>query len=230
MPRDSFSPDVAEPKFSVKQVVLYVGLAVIGTMLVTTWWINQYLYAANFEPTQLSMTEQQELNMKMAQLQEASEFRPVPSHPANSSPQDSMEPEPYRENDQSREIHLTEREVNALIAQDPEAAKHVAVDLAEDLVSVKMLVPIQDEIPLLGGKTLKVNIGVHLSYANGKPVVAMKGISLGGIPLPSAWWGEIKNKNLVEEFGGSGGFWDQFSKGVKDLHFQEGSLRVTLQE
>ena len=35
---------------------------------------------------------------------------------------------------------------------------------------------------------------------------------MGGVPLPSAWWDEIKNRNLVKEFGSEGGFWDQFSK------------------
>ena len=109
-------------------------------------------------------------------------------------------------------------------------AKHVAVDLAENLVSVKLVVPVNEDVPIVGGKTLKLNFGVELSYANGKPVVAMQGISLGGVPLPSAWWGDIKHLNLVEEFGGPGGFWDQFAKGVEDLNIQDGQLLITLKE
>jgi hypothetical protein len=125
---------------------------------------------------------------------------------------------------------LTEREVNSLIAKDAEMAKHVAVDLADNLVSVQLVVPVTEEMPIVGGKTLKLNFGVELSYANGKPVVAMQGISLGGVPLPSAWWGDIKHINLVEEFGGPGGFWDQFAKGVQDLKIQDGRLRIILKE
>jgi hypothetical protein len=125
---------------------------------------------------------------------------------------------------------LTEREVNGLLARDPEMAKRMAVDLADDLVSVKLVVPVNKEMPLVGGKMLKLNFGLALSYADGKPVVAMRGISVGGIPLPSAWWGDIKNTNLVEEFGGSGGFWDQFAKGVEDLKIKNGELHVRLKE
>jgi hypothetical protein len=116
------------------------------------------------------------------------------------------------------------------LPSDAEMGKRVAVDLADDLVSVKLVVPVNNEMPLVGGKMLKLNFGLALSYADGKPIVAMRGISIGGIPLPGAWWGDIKNINLVEEFGGSGGFWDQFAKGVDDLKIQDGHLHITLKE
>ena len=222
--------DGSSQGFSGKQVLLFVGLAVLATALVTAWWVNQYLYAAAFEPTQLTESEQRSLDSKMAQLRQVDESGTSSSKPKGSSPDGHLEPEPYSEEGASREIELTEREVNSLIAKDVEMAKHVAVDLADNLVSVKLVVPVTEEMPILGGKTLKLNFGVELSYANGKPVVAMQGISLGGVPLPSAWWGDIKHINLVEEFGGPGGFWDQFAKGVQDLQIQDGQLRITLKE
>jgi len=58
----------------------------------------------------------------------------------------------------------------------------------------------------------------------------MRGISLGGVPLPSAWWGDIKNKNLVEEFSGEGGFWSRFSKGVENVQVRDGHLWIKLKE
>jgi cytoskeletal protein RodZ len=217
-------------RFSGKQVLLFVGLAVLATGLVTAWWVNQYLYAATFEPTQLTASEQHSLDSKMAQLRQVDKSGSSSSKPKVSFSDGLLEPEPYSEQGASREIQLTEREVNSLIAKDVEMAKHVAVDLADNLVSVKLVVPVTEEMPIVGGKTLKLNFGVELSYANGKPVVAMQGISLGGVPLPSAWWGDIKHINLVEEFGGPGGFWDQFAKGVQDLKIQDGRLRITLKE
>ena len=217
-------------RFSGQHVVLFVGLAVLATALVTAWWVSQYLYAATFEPTRLTELEQHALDSKMAQLGQIDESSTPSPQPSVVSPDGPLEPEPYSEEGASREIQLTEREVNALIAKDVEMAKHVAVDLDENLVSVKLVVPVTEEMPFVGGKTLKLNFGVELSYANGKPIVAMQGISLGGVPLPSAWWGDIKHINLVEEFGGSGGFWDQFAKGVEDLHIQKGQLHITLKE
>jgi len=217
-------------RFSGKQVLAFVGSAVLVTAMVTGWWINQYLYAATFQPTKLSVSDQQVLDSKMAMLHKQAD-RDVLSGDSLQSPQNTpLEPEPYTEQESDREIQLTERELNALIAKDREVAQYVAVDLADDLVSVKLLVPVDQEVPILGGKTIKLNFGVMLSYANGKPIVAMRGISLGGIPLPSAWWGDIKNTNLVEEFGEAGGFWDQFAKGVKDIKIRNGQLRVKLKE
>ncbi len=230
MNQEISSTDNPRHQFSGKQVVLFVGLAVLVTALVAAWWVNQYLYAATFEPIQLTQSEQHFLDNKMAKLTQGSPVEFSPSSPKALSLDGPLEPEPYSEDEASREIQLTEREVNALIAKDADMAKHVAVDLAENLVSVKLVVPVNEEVPLVGGKTLRLNFGVQLSYANDKPVVAMQGISLGGVPLPSAWWGDIKHINLVEEFGGPGGFWDQFAKGVEDLHIQNGRLHITLKE
>ncbi|MCA9452230.1 MAG: arginine N-succinyltransferase [Nitrospiraceae bacterium] len=222
---------VSRRKFNGKQVILFVGLAVLATTLGLVWWMNQYVYATLFHPTRLGESEQQILNAKMVHLlQIADAPSSSVSQPSPSTTDEVLEPVPYGETDGNREIQLTEREVNALLATDSYMARHVAVDMADDLVSVQLVVPINHEMPLVGGKMLKLNFGLELGYANGKPVVAMRGISLGGIPLPSAWWGDIKNTNLVEEFGGSGGFWDQFSKGIKDMRIQDGQLYVMLKE
>ena len=222
---------VSRRKFSGKQVILFVGLVVLATTLGLVWWMNQYVYATLFHPTRLGESEQQILNAKMAHLlQIADAPSSSVSQPSPSTTDEVLEPVPYGQTDGNREIQLTEREVNALLATDSYMARHVAVDMADDLVSVQLVVPINHEMPLVGGKMLKLNFGLELGYANGKPVVAMRGISLGGIPLPSAWWGDIKNTNLVEEFGGSGGFWDQFSKGIKDMRIQDGQLYVMLKE
>jgi len=120
--------------------------------------------------------------------------------------------------------------LNALIANNPEVAQRVAIDLSENLVSVKLVVPMDEEIPILGGKTLRLNLGIIVGYENERPLVALKGVSLGGIPLPNAWLGNLKNRNLVKEFGAEGGFWKFFSDGVADLKVQEGHIRIKLKE
>ncbi|MGY8690875.1 MAG: arginine N-succinyltransferase, partial [Verrucomicrobiales bacterium] len=58
----------------------------------------------------------------------------------------------------------------------------------------------------------------------------LKGISLGGIPLPSAWLGNLKGKDFIEEFGQDEGFWKQFSDGIEYLEVQDGRLKVKLKE
>ena len=213
------------------KVLGIIGMVIIATIILTAWWMNKNIYAAPFTPTQLTASEQQVLDSKMAQLtdQQHSAVESTGTGPAESAT-GPLKPEPYREDESNREIQLSEKELNALIAKDPEAAQYVAVDLADDLVSVKLLVPMDPEFPLLGGKTLKLNFGVVLKYENNKPVVAIRGMSLGGVPLPQSWWGDIKNVNLVEQFGAEGGFWDQFAKGVKNISVHEGQFRVKLKE
>ena len=54
--------------------------------------------------------------------------------------------------------------------------------------------------------------------------------SLGGVPLPNAWLGNLKHKNLIEEFGGDAGFWEVFADGVENMQVKEGHILVKLKE
>jgi hypothetical protein len=65
---------------------------------------------------------------------------------------------------------------------------------------------------------------------NKRPVIALKGLSLGGIPLPNAWLGNLKNKDLVKEFGAEDGFWKLLSDGVADVKVQAGHILIKLKE
>jgi hypothetical protein len=207
-----------------------VGIAVLAIAVLAAWWVKSNIYASEFTPTRLIPWEQRILDSKLSRMQgpvqregDLAGLRP----PAERLP---LDPEPYTEEDAKREISLTERELNGLIAGTPEAASRVAFDLSENLVSVKLVVPMDEEIPLLGGKTLRLNMGIILGYEHEQPVVALKGISLGGIPLPKAWLGYLKNRNLVEEFHSGGGFWQLFAEGVRDIRVREGHIRIRLKE
>lgn len=216
----------SERGLGVVGVLGVVAAVILATMAGTAWWVGRYVYARPMEPVRLSAAEQRTLADKLARLEAAPPARRPPAR-AGTEP---LEPTPYTEDDADREIRLSERELNGLVARDEAVARRVAIDLADDLVSVTMLVPFDRDLPLLGGKTLRIATGLELAYAEGRPIVAIRGISLGGVPLPRAWWGDIKGKNLVEEFGAPGGFWDQFAKGVDGIQVREGELWVQLRE
>ena len=36
-----------------------------------------------------------------------------------------------------------------------------------------------------------------MRYANGRPVMVLKGVSVWGVPLPNAWLGNLKNIDLT---------------------------------
>ncbi|MBN2468038.1 MAG: hypothetical protein JXD19_07800, partial [Deltaproteobacteria bacterium] len=205
-------------------------LVMVVSALLTAWWIHTNIDASPFAPARLDAKERKALDSKLSLVMRGTSGEGPLNHGEPWDLDAPLEPEPYREDATRREISLSERELNALVAKDPEAARRVAIDLADDLLSVKMLVPLDENFPILGGKTLLLKFGVTLAYANGKPVVALRGVSLGGVPLPSAWWGDIKNKNLVEKFGTEGSFWDQFAKGVENINIREGQLWIKLKE
>ncbi len=204
------------------------SLFILIIIIIVAGWAKYNIYASTYTPVELSLKEQKVLDSKLALLQHPSETSaPATTYKDSNSP-GPLDPEKYSEIGARREIRLTEKEMNALIANTPETGQRVAIDLSENLVSLKLIVPMDEEIIFLGGKTLRINIGIILSYDNNGPVVALKGVSLGGIPLPNAWLGYIKEKNLVDEFGADGGFWQLFSEGIRDIKVKEGHILVRL--
>jgi len=210
-----------------------MGACVLVAAMLSAWWVKSNLYASPFSPTTLTEREQQELNAKLDRLQgntQSAWTSPPSAGSAESKSEGRLAPEPYTEDAARRELRITEKELNALIAKDEATARRVAIALSTDLVSVKLVVPVDEEFPVLGGKTLRLNCGITLRHEAGRPVVALRGVSIGGVPLPNAWLGNIKNVDLVREFGGQGGFWDLFTKGVEDLRVLDGSLLIKLRE
>ncbi|MCI5165729.1 MAG: arginine N-succinyltransferase, partial [Candidatus Electrothrix sp. GM3_4] len=122
------------------------------------------------------------------------------------------------------------RELNGLLANNTDLAKKIAVDLATDLVSLRLLLPVDPDFPILGGKTLRVRAGAELAYRDGKPVVVLKGVSVMGVPIPNAWLGGLKNIDLMQEFGGEPGFWQSLGEGVESIQVRDGELYVKLKE
>ena len=213
-----------------KRALKIIGLIILVIAVIVALWVKQTLYAGTFTPIVLGGEEQRVLDEKLAFLDTAP-AGPVDILRRNENrPKTPLEPEPYSEVGARRELQFTERELNGLIAGDREIAERVAIDLSDDLVSVKLVVPVDEEVPVLGGKTLRFHMGLILGFKDNRPVVALKGISLGGIPLPNAWLGYLKNKNLEEEFGTEEGFWKIFSEGVQEIQVRDGCLRIMLKE
>ena len=202
------------------------AMVLIVMAVLSLWWVRHNLYASPFIPTELTQGERQALEVKLDRLEQSS------MDPARTGGSDRgrLQPEPYREDDAKRTIVLSERELNALIARDEETARRVALDLSKDMLSVRLLIPVDRDFPVLGGKTIRLNCGIRLGYEAGRPVVAVRGVSIGGVPIPNAWLGNIKEIDLIREFGGQGGFWDLFSAGVEDLRVSDGSLFIRLKE
>ncbi len=211
-----------------KQIKLrwpHVLLIVITTILLTAglsyWFLSNYLFLKEFKPVELNTREQQVLNGKLSAV-----GLDMQREGANSV----LKPEPYSEVGASREVRFSERELNAMLAKNTDLAQKLAIDLSDDLISAKWLLPLEEDFPVMGGKTVRINAGMEFAYSNGQPVVVLKGVSLMGVPIPNAWLGNLKNVDLVQEFGGDSGFWQSFSDGVDHIQVQDGLLVIKLRE
>lgn len=220
--------------FSGAQVALIVLLAMLVTAGLSYWFIRTYIVPADFKPVQLSAKEQTKLDYKLRALGvDPKELLPQAqrSEPANQFDDSGrLIPEAYSEDAEKRHVQMSERELNAMLASNPDIAKRFAVDLSGDLASAKLLIPVDPDMPMLGGRTLRVNAGVEISYRDNQPVVILRGVSIMGVPLPQAWMGNLKNVDLVEQFGGGPGFWSTFAAGVEMIEIADGELNIRLSE
>lgn len=222
-------------RFSGAQVAGIVAAVVVLTAVATLVAAWLFLHPRPFTPVVLTQQEQQQLADKLERV-EAVTGVAAPSVSGAAPGLDEytadgrLQPEAYSEEGAARQVSFTEREVNALIATNTDLADKFAVDLARNLVSVKMLVPLEPDFPFFGGKTLRVRAGVEVAYRAGKPVIRLKGVSLMGVPLPNAWLGGLKNIDLVQEFSTEQGFWKAFAEGVESIDVADGTINIVMKE
>jgi len=220
------------PGLSAAKVTGIVIAAMLLTMAGTLVIIKIWLFPSPFEPVVLSKAEEQQLERKLERFEQIGgrSQRTQPDRQRELPTEEDLKPEPYSEEGASREIRLSEREINGMIAQNTDLAQKMVVDFANDLVSLKLLIPVDPDFPFMGGKVLKVKAGAELAFRGDRPVVILRGISVMGVPLPNAWIGGLKNIDLIQEFGADPGFWKGFADGVAAIEVRDGSLRVTLKE
>jgi hypothetical protein len=239
-------------------VFLIVLVTALITVAITFWVVRTWIFPSEFKPVELTVQEEQVLETKLERLDTLQAGRTRGSAKAvkrnREAAADSkatgeaqmLEPEAYSEEGADRSISLSERELNALLARNTDLARRLAIDLSEDLLSAKLLVHVDPDFPVLGGQIIKVRAGMELAYRNDRPVAILKGVSVMGVPVPSAWLGGMKNidlvesygselggmKNidLVESYGSESGFWKAFADGVDNIRIRDGSLTMVLKQ
>ena len=220
--------------FSGIQVLGVVALAIAVTAGATFWFVRAYVYVSDFKPVALDQKEQAVLDTKLRQLGlDPQDLAPDAERGESAdrfAADGRLVPERYSEDPDKRVVRLSERELNSLVASDPDLAKRFAIDLSENLASAKLLIPVDPDFPVLGGKTLRVKAGLEVEYRDAQPVVILRGVSVMGVPVPNAWLGNLKNVDLVEQFGGGPGFWQTFAAGVDLIEIRDGELQVKLKE
>ncbi len=187
-------------------LIVTAVLTALITLLIARFW----LFQPTVEPVALDSREQVELEKKLAVLQD----RRAPS----------------REYPEDRVIYLTERELNSIVARDPQLAGKMAFHLFEDRIKATLLVDAPEDMPVLAGRTVEVTAGLSVGYAQDRPVIIIEDVSLMGVSLPEAWLGGLKGQNLVRMNGPGSRFWEIFGEGIEDLRVEKGRLRIELAE
>ncbi|WP_350282801.1 arginine N-succinyltransferase [Nitrosomonas sp.] len=216
-------------------VLLIVLATIVLTVAGTYWVLTTYVFVSSFEPVVLSTKEEKTLEQKLRTIGYDFSFS-SPIAKRNDDLQGEIDkegflkPQAYSEQGAKREVSFTEREINALLAKNTDLAQKLAIDFADELVSARLLLPLEEDFPVLGGKTLRLNAGLGMAYRNDKPVIILKGVSIMGVPVPNAWLGGLKNIDLVSEFGMDPGFWKSFSEGVEHIQVTDGKIDIRLKE
>lgn len=216
----SMTESVSKRRFGCLHVFLFVLAAVALTAVISFFVFRAVYFPSAFKPVTLNAREEKALEAKLDRLDVT----------ATNAPVAALEPEPYSEEGAERTIRLTEKELNALLAKNTDLADKLAIDLSENLVSAKLLIPLDEDFPVFGGRTLRVRAGLKVRLSGEKPEVVFQGLSIMGIPLPAAWLGGMKDVNLLDETGGDQGFWKTFAGGIEDLRVEDGQVRIKLKE
>ncbi|HOW96388.1 MAG TPA: arginine N-succinyltransferase [Kiritimatiellia bacterium] len=207
-------------RFGCLQVLLIVLAAVVLTVAISFLVFRAIYFPSAFRPVTLNAREEQALEAKLERL----------DFTATNAAAAALEPEPYSEEGAERTIRITEKELNALLAKNTDLADKLAIDLSENLVSAKLLIPLDEDFPVFGGRTLRVKAGLKIRLSGEKPEVVFQGLSVMGIPLPAAWLGGMKDVNLLDEAGGDQDFWKTFAAGIEDLRVEDGRIAIRLRK
>ncbi len=196
-------------------------------LILAAGWITYLLYAQRQGTVTLSAEEQTALDLKLQQVGMAAGLggasAQAPNRESQADAEGALIPEAYEEDPARRQIRFSERELNAAIARDPALAGRAAVRLSPGQVSASFLVDVPEELPLLGGRSLRIRTGVQLLTRDGRIEARLLGVSIGGVPVPDAWLGGFKGSDLLATSG-----LGQLGAGIEALEVVEGELALRL--
>lgn len=199
----SHPPSSRPPTSKIRKVLIFLG--VITFLLVTTcaaayWWHNRPI-----TPIVLNASEQQKLDQKMEVTQKRS-YQPG-----------------------EKIITLSEREVNALFHSNTGLGDRVKFELADDAIHARIRTELDEDLPVIGGHTLKAKARFILKDQEQHPAIILDDFTVWGISLPNAWLGDFKGKNLISDLGFNNPTND-IARGIKEIKVNHGEITIELAE
>lgn len=211
------------PFKTIALVVLSVVLLIGG---VSAGWYWYYFHGSAFSPVMLSHQEQQVIDGKLELAGGDAIFN------ASDVLEPNDKPIVLRKND-PRTIIFTEREINAVLHHNTDLADKLYIDLKNDAIVARVVYPVQEDVAVVGGKTMRANITMQVFLDENRQLqIALGDVTVSGIPLPNAWLFDAKGKNLIDlDSGPDGtGILQRIADGIADFKVEKGQIRIRLNE
>ncbi len=195
--------------------LLALLLIIVATVAITLWWLQRPI-----KPVVLSASEKAKVDDKLQHLGGAAESRS-----SISSSRDSVsKPELDRSyTPGSKELQLTERELNGLLNANTDLGKTVRLELARDAINAYLAVPIPQDFPVGGGKIFRARGRFRVSLNDQAPYAILEDVTVLGLSLPKAWLGGLKGENLLADAVGQHNGRPAL-RGVKSLRIIPGAI------
>ena len=177
---DQLPPPVPSPQKSSSCLLKLVIVSIIGLLVLggLWWWFNRPI-----KPVVLTPQEKSVVEAKVEAIQ-----APV---------------EPTYEKG-SKEIILTERELNGLLNEQTELGKTVSLQLGTGVVLARVETDLDPDLPLVGGKRLKARARFLVSQKPGEASLILDDVTVWGVSLPNDWLAGMKGRDLLSETLGKG--------------------------
>lgn len=208
------------PRSSWKKKALIVTAIVLGTATLTVagtaWWVKRNIYASPFTPVALSASEQNALDQKLNALKQS----------GAADAQAPVDPEVAK-----RTLTISDREINAFFEQQG-LGEQVKVSLHNGGGTATFLLPMSSDGVPNSGPVLRISVSLAAKMDDQhKFALSISDVSVGGVPLPNAWLGNLKGLNMFADASiGEDPAFKAFAAGIRDFSIRAGQLSVVLSE
>lgn len=201
--------DSTAPKMSLwLKALIIIGILVL-ILCGLWWWMNRPI-----QPVLLTTQEKAVVETKIEAIQKPGALT-----------QKTDEPK-YEKG--SREIILTERELNGLLNDKTTLGKTVCFELASHAIHARVETDLDPDLPIVGGRRLKAKARFLVSDVPGEASFILDDVTIWGISMPNDWLAGLKGKDLLGQVLGDG----QTGKipGVEEFKVEAGRLIIRLKE
>lgn len=202
--------------------LLALLVVVAATVAITIWWVQRPI-----KPVVLTAAEKATVEEKLQHLGD-----PAGAGPRGVAVPDAAPPleldRPYVAG--SRVMRLTERELNGLLNANTDLGQSVRLEFGRDAINAYMVLPIPEDVPVVGGTVLRARGRFLVSLGNGgAPYVILEDVTVFGLSLPKAWLAGLKGENLIgQAMGQRNGA--PVLQGIKSLRVEPGALVLEVSE